>query len=70
MRFIKSTQFPFRLLVIESAMRTTFANELIAKMSKQALDSEAVREGLKEVLLGPGRLYEAYVYLPVAGATK
>ena len=29
------------------------------KMSKQALDSEAVREGLKEVLLGPGRLYEA-----------
>ena len=28
-------------------------------MSKQALDSEAVREGLKEVLLGPGRLYEA-----------
>ena len=28
-------------------------------MSKQALDSEKVREGLKEVLLGPGQLYEA-----------
>ena len=28
-------------------------------MSKQALDSERVREGLKEVLLGPGQLYEA-----------
>lgn len=28
-------------------------------MSKQALDSERVRNGLKETLLGPGRLYEA-----------
>jgi len=28
-------------------------------MSTQALDSETVREGLKEVLLGPARLYEA-----------
>ena len=28
-------------------------------MSKQALDSERVREGLKDVLLGPGQLYEA-----------
>jgi type I restriction enzyme, R subunit len=28
-------------------------------MSKQALESEKVREGLKEVLLGPGQLYEA-----------
>jgi type I restriction enzyme R subunit len=27
-------------------------------MSKQALDSEKVREGLKDVLLGPGQLYE------------
>ena len=27
-------------------------------MSKQALDSERVRNGLKETLLGPGRLYE------------
>jgi len=28
-------------------------------MSKQALDSEKVRSGLKDVLLGPGELYEA-----------
>nr|WP_246409995.1 DEAD/DEAH box helicase family protein [Kaistia hirudinis] len=28
-------------------------------LSKQALDSAKVREGLKDVLLGPGRLYEA-----------
>jgi type I restriction enzyme R subunit len=28
-------------------------------MSKQALDSPRVREGLKDVLLGPGQLYEA-----------
>lgn len=27
-------------------------------MSKQALDSEAVRAGLKDILLGPGRLSE------------
>ncbi len=28
-------------------------------MSKQALDSEKVRDGLKDVLLGPAQLYEA-----------
>ncbi|MCP5197242.1 MAG: hypothetical protein H6974_10710 [Gammaproteobacteria bacterium] len=28
-------------------------------MSKQALDSEGVRNGLKEILLGPAQLYEA-----------
>ncbi|SHF71737.1 type I restriction enzyme, R subunit [Kaistia soli DSM 19436] len=28
-------------------------------LSKQALDSAKVREGLKDILLGPGRLYEA-----------
>lgn len=28
-------------------------------MSKQALASEKVREGLKDVLRGPGELYEA-----------
>ena len=28
-------------------------------MSKQALDSERVREGLKDILLGPAELYEA-----------
>ena len=28
-------------------------------MSTQALNSAQVREGLKDILLGPGRLYEA-----------
>jgi type I restriction enzyme R subunit len=28
-------------------------------MSRQALDSAQVREGLKDILLGPGQLYEA-----------
>ena len=28
-------------------------------MSKQALDSERVRQGLKDILLGPAQLYEA-----------
>jgi type I restriction enzyme R subunit len=28
-------------------------------MSKQALDSEKIRRGLKEILLGPAQLYEA-----------
>ncbi|MET0743765.1 MAG: type I restriction endonuclease subunit R, partial [Microvirga sp.] len=35
------------------------AFEAHATMSRQALDSARVREGLKDVLLGPGRLYEA-----------
>ena len=30
-----------------------------ATMSKQAIDSEKVHEGLKDVLLGPAQLYEA-----------
>jgi type I restriction enzyme, R subunit len=28
-------------------------------MSKQALDSEEVRDGLRDILLGPAQLYEA-----------
>ena len=28
-------------------------------LSKQALDSEGVRNGLKDILLGPAQLYEA-----------
>lgn len=35
------------------------AFEAHSTMSKQALDSAKVREGLKAVLLGPGQLYEA-----------
>jgi type I restriction enzyme R subunit len=35
------------------------AFEAHSAMSKQALDSEKVRSGLREILLGPARLYEA-----------
>jgi type I restriction enzyme R subunit len=35
------------------------AFEAHSTMSKQALDSSHIQEGLKEVLLGPGQLYEA-----------
>lgn len=35
------------------------ALEAHSTMSKQALDSPQVRDGLKDVLLGPGQLYEA-----------
>ncbi len=34
------------------------AFEAHTTMSKQALDSSTVRDGLKDVLLGPGQLYE------------
>ena len=34
------------------------ALEAHTAMSTQALESEAVRDGLKDVLLGPGQLYE------------
>ncbi len=39
-------------------------------MSKQALDSGAVRDGLKEVLLGPGQLYEALRRRATPGAAR
>ncbi len=35
------------------------ASSALSSLSKQALDSELVRAGLKEVLLGPAQLYEA-----------
>ncbi len=35
------------------------ALEAHSTMSRQALDSQAVRDGLKDILLGPGRIYEA-----------
>jgi type I restriction enzyme R subunit len=51
------------------ASSPTLANEILSaiidameaheSMSSQALDSPKVREGLKEILLGPGQLYEA-----------
>src|SRR5690606_18055762 len=34
------------------------AFEAHATMSQQALDSQRVQEGLKDILLGPGQLYE------------
>lgn len=42
---------------IMNAVMDAFAAHSV--MSKQALDSEKVREGLKDVLLGPAQLYEA-----------
>ncbi len=35
------------------------ALETHAEMSKQALGSQAVQDGLKDALLGPGWIYEA-----------
>lgn len=42
---------------IEIAIMDAFAAH--STMSRQALDSEKVRQGLKDVLLGPAQLYEA-----------
>ena len=44
----------------EDCLKHAIINALDAHtvMSTQALDSEAVRDGLKEILLGPARLYE------------
>jgi len=35
------------------------AFDAFSAMSKQAIDSDKVRQGLKHVLLGPAQLYEA-----------
>ena len=42
------------------------ALEAHTAMSTQALESEAVRDGLKDVLLGPGQLYETLRSEPVS----
>lgn len=42
---------------ILSAIMDAFAAN--GSLSKQALNSEKIREGLKDILLGPGQLYEA-----------
>jgi type I restriction enzyme R subunit len=39
-------------------------------MSQQALDSEKVRAGVKDVLLGPAKLYEALCTRGGAGAQE
>jgi len=36
----------------------TDASEALAMMNGQALDSEKIREGLRDSPLGPGKLYE------------
>jgi type I restriction enzyme R subunit len=46
------------------------AFEAHSTMSKQALDSAKVREGLKDVLLGPGQLYEALRSRGAVGGTS
>ncbi len=43
-------------VIMNAVMDALVAHET---MSKQALGSESVRDGLKDVLLGPGQLYEA-----------
>ncbi len=42
-------------------LKTELINALDAHttMSTQALNSESVRDGLKDILLGPGKLYES-----------
>jgi type I restriction enzyme R subunit len=42
--------------ILNAIMGALAAN---SSLSKQALESEKVRDGLKEILLGPARLYEA-----------
>lgn len=49
----------FRLLATEIMNAIMDALAAYTTMNKQALESERVREGLKDVLLGPGELYEA-----------
>jgi type I restriction enzyme R subunit len=39
-------------------------------MSRQALDSPRVRSGLKDVLMGPGQLYEALRTRGASGASS
>lgn len=43
------------------------AQEAHASMSNQALASERIRLGLLDILLGPGRLYEAFRERPAPG---
>jgi hypothetical protein len=47
------------LLELDAFLQSDDAYAAHATMSKQALDSERVREGLKNILLGPAELYEA-----------
>ena len=46
---------------LSKALQTAIMDALSAHsaMSKQALDSDKVMQGLKDILLGPAQLYEA-----------
>lgn len=50
--------------IANAAMDAGAAHE---NMSRQVLESKRVREGLKDILLGPGRLYEALRDFPLSG---
>lgn len=45
--------------LVHALMDALDASDAYASMSTQALNSERIRRGLKDVLLGPGQLYEA-----------
>jgi len=46
-------------LPLETSSYREIRVDAYTTMSKQALDSERVRSGLKAILLGPAQLYEA-----------
>ena len=51
-----------KLVYVNNVLKTKLLeSEILYKqaMSKQALDSPKVRDGLRDILLGPGQLYEA-----------
>ncbi|MBC7604696.1 MAG: type I restriction endonuclease subunit R [Ramlibacter sp.] len=53
--------------IVDAVMDALAAHEA---MSSQALNSQKVRDGLKEILLGPGQLYEALRNTAVDGASE
>ena len=55
-------------LKTEVVNATMDAHEAHNAMSTQALDSEAVRNGITEILLGPGQLYETLRSMQRPGA--
>jgi hypothetical protein len=54
--FIVREDYPLSKEIMNAVMDALAAH---TTMSKQAIGSERVREGLKDVLLGPAQLYEA-----------
>ena len=60
-RRLNEQQYSIRISDLASGILNAIMDALSAHsaMSKQALDSERVRDGLKDVLLGPAELYES-----------